>query len=319
MIIGKTKGDIFMSKKVLTPEQAEIKAMKKARSSERRIGFVAVLLAVAIAFAALSMGKSFDENKNAGEGEAYVTDDTVNQNSDIQQATPDNSQNQSNSSQVQETPQDEVDENKISDNPADWSKEQIVYMYKQAATKSHDTAESSQTMSMPTMVVNDGDGALGFFINMIKPVIDSVIEKQATTYGGITGGYKNLVASDVDTAKAYKEGKYTVIEMRMVEQTDGLYGDPQEGTVGHAINVLGNVATAVEQFPQFDIKYEEADIKIHYADPIVKVRINENGIIEKGTWSYMSEIDIKHLAIGSVMVDKAYAEIEYVIVVGGGF
>ena len=317
MIIGKTKGDIFMSKKVLTPEQAEIKAMKKVRSSERRIGFVAVLLAVAIAFAALSMGKSFGENKNAGEGEAYVTDDTVNQNSDIQQATPDNSQNQSNSSQVQETPQDEVDENKISDNPAEWSKEQIVYMYKQAATKSHDTAESSQTMSMP--VLNVEGGALGFFLSIAKPAINAVLEKQTTTYGGITGGYQKLVASDVDTAKAYKEGNYTVIEMRMVEQTDGLYGDPQEGTVGHAINVLGNVATAVEQFPQFDIKYEEADIKIHYADPVVKVRINENGIIEKGTWSYMSEIDIKHLAIGSVMVDKAYAEIEYVIVVGGGF
>ena len=317
MIIGKTKGDIFMSKKVLTPEQAEIKAMKKVRSSERRIGFVAVLLAVAIAFAALSMGKSFGENKNAGEGEAYVTDDTVNQNSDIQQATPDNSQNQSNSSQVQETPQDEVDENKISDNPAEWSKEQIVYMYKQAATKSHDTAESSQTMSMPVLDVEGG--ALGFFLSIAKPAINAVLEKQTTTYGGITGGYQKLVASDVDTAKAYKEGNYTVIEMRMVEQTDGLYGDPQEGTVGHAINVLGNVATAVEQFPQFDIKYEEADIKIHYADPIVKVRINENGIIEKGTWSYMSEIDIKHLAIGSVMVDKAYAEIEYVIVVGDGF
>lgn len=317
MIIGKTKGDIFMSKKVLTPEQVEIKAMKKVRSSERKIGFVAVLLAVAIAFAALSMGKSFGENKNAGEGEAYVTDDTVNQNSDIQQATPDNSQNQSNSSQVQETPQDEVDENKISDNPADWSKEQIVYMYKQAATKSHDTAESSQTMSMP--VLNVEGGALGFFLSIAKPAINAVLEKQTTTYGGITGGYQKLVASDVDTAKAYKEGNYTVIEMRMVEQTDGLYGDAQAGTVGHAINVLGNVATAVEQFPQFDIKYEEADIKIHYADPVVKVRINENGIIEKGTWSYMSEIDIKHLAIGSVMVDKAYAEIEYVIVVGGGF
>ena len=192
-------------------------------------------------------------------------------------------------------------------------------MYKQAATKSHDQVESSQTMAMPTMVVNDGDGALGFFINMVKPVIDSVIEKQATTYPGITGGYSKLVPSDVDTAKAYKEGNYTVIEMRMVEQTDGLYGDPQEGTVGHAINVLGNVATAVEQFPDFDIRYKEADIKIHYADPIVKVRINENGIIEKGTWSYMTEIDIKHLQIESVMVDKAYAEIEYVIVVGGGF
>ena len=309
-----------MAKKVLTVEQAEIKAMKKARSSERRNAFVAVLLAVAIGFAALSMGKSFSENRNAGEGEAYITDDTVNQNSNIENTTPDNSQNQSDNNQQQQTPQQEtVNKDEISDDPSQWSKEQIVYMYKQAATKSHDTAESSQTMTMPTMIVNDGDGALGFFINMVKPVIDSVIEKQATTYGGITGGYKNLVASDVDTARAYKEGNYTVIEMRMVEQTDGLYGDPQAGTVGHAINVLGNVATAVEQFPDFDIKYEEADIKIHYADPIVKVRINENGIIEKGTWSYMSEIDIKHLAIGSVMVDKAYAEIEYVIVVGGGF
>lgn len=307
-----------MAKKVLTVEQAEIKAMKKARSSERRVAFIAILLAVAIVIAALSIGKSFSESKNAGEGEAYIIDDTANQNSNIENVTPDNSQNQSNS--TQQTPQQEtVNKDEISDNPAEWTKEQIVYMYKQAATKSHDTAESSQTMTMPTMVVNDGDGALGFFINMVKPVIDSVIEKQATTYGGITGGYQKLVASDVDTAKAYKDGKYTVIEMRMVEQTDGLYGDPQEGTVGHAINVLGNVATAVEQFPDFDIKYEEADIKIHYADPIVKVRINENGMIEKGTWSYMSKIDIKHLAIGSVMVDKAYAEIEYVIVVGGGF
>lgn len=306
-----------MSKKVLTPEQAEIKAMKKVRSSERRIGFVAVLLAVAIAFAALSMGKSFGENKNAGEGEAYITDDTS-----VQQNVPNNQDDEVLEGEQVLAPleqQETVNKDEISDDPSQWSKEQIVYMYKQAATKSHDTAESSQTMSMPTMVVNDGDGALGFFINMVKPVIDSVIEKQATTYPGITGGYQKLVASDVDTAKAYKEGKYTVIEMRMVEQTDGLYGDPQEGTVGHAINVLGNVATAVEQFPDFDIKYEEADIKIHYADPIVKVRINENGIIEKGTWSYMSEIDIKHLAIGSVMVDKAYAEIEYVIVVGGGF
>ena len=308
-----------MSKKVLTVEQAEINAMKKARASERRNAFIAILLAIAIAFAALSIGKSFGESRDAGEGESYVTDDTVNQNNNTENVTPDNSQNQSENNQSQETPEDVVDTDKISDDPSQWSKEQIVYMYKQAATKSHDIVESSQTMSMPTMNVNDGGGLLGTFIRMAKPIIDSVIKKQATSYPGITGGYKNLVASDIDTAKAYKEGNYTVIEMRMVEQTDGLYGDAQSGTVGHAINVLGNVATAVAEFPDFDIKYEEADIKIHYADPIVKVRINENGVIEKGTWSYLSKIDIKHLAIGSVMIDTAYAEIEYVIVVGGGF
>lgn len=207
----------------------------------------------------------------------------------------------------------------VSDNPAEWSKAEIVEVYKQAAIKSHPTAKSSQTMILNKLIVNDGDGALNFFINMIKPVIDTVVKNNTTTYNGLTGGFTKLVPSDVKSAKAYKEGKYTVIEMTMVEQTDGLYGDAQEGTVGHAINVLGNVADAVEQFPDFDIKYKEADIKVHYAKPTVKVKINEKGKIEKGTWRYVSEILIKHLDISGIMIDKADAEIEYVIVVGGGF
>ena len=312
MIIGKTKGDIFMAKKVLTVEQAEIKAMKKEQSSSRWMSFIAIILAAALVLVAFSNGRTMGAEKNAPQ--TLEETSTPSDNNEKQpEETPKGSQEKQ--EEIQEEKPINTDE--ISDDPSQWSKEQIVYMYKQAATKSHDTAESSQTMTMPELDVEGG--AIGFFLSIAKPAINAVLEKQTTTYGGITGGYQKLVASDVDTAKAYKEGNYTVIEMRMVEQTDGLYGDPQEGTVGHAINVLGNVATAVEQFPQFDIKYKEADIKIHYADPIVKVRINENGMIEKGTWSYLSKIDIKHLAIGSVMIDSAYAEIEYIIVVGGGF
>lgn len=208
-----------------------------------------------------------------------------------------------------------------SDNPAEWSKSEIVDFYKKAATKSHASATSSQKMVLHKLEVNEGDGLLSGFVKMIKPIVDTVIKNNETTYGGITGGYTNLVPSDVKTAKAYKQGKYTIIEMTMVEQTDGLYGDFQGGTVGHAINVLGNVATAVEQFPAFDINYKDADIKIKYTKPTVKVKINENGIIEKGTWNYYSKIDIKNLEIENVNITirKAYAEIEYIIVVGGGF
>lgn len=308
-----------MSKKVLTPEQAEIKAMKKANARNRWNSFWAILLAVAFVFGLVSLGKSKGAEK-AVNAETEITENSENSVNNDAQTSTQNTQQGTSTDGASNTPvEDKVNADEISDDPTKWSKEQIVYMYKQAATKSHDKVESSQTMTMPKMVVNDGDGALGFFINLVTPVINSVLEKQATTYGGITGGYANLVASDVDTAKAYKDGDYTVIEMRMVEQTDGLYGDAQSGTVGHAINVLGNVATAVEQFPDFDIKYEEADIKIHYADPIVKVRINKDGVIEKGTWSYTSEIYIAHLQINSVMVDKAEAEIIYTIVVGGGF
>ncbi len=207
----------------------------------------------------------------------------------------------------------------VSENPEDWSKEEIIAFYKQAAIKTHPTAKSSQTMSLNKLVLNDGDGALNFFFNMVKPVIDTVIKNNSKSYNGLTGGFTELQASDVQSAKAYKQGNYTIVEMTMVEQIDGMYGEAQEGSVGHAINVLGNVATAVEQFPDFDIKYEEADIKIHYVNPIVKVKINEKGIVEKGTWSYDSIIAIKNLDISGIMIDKADAEIEYVIVVGGGF
>lgn len=303
-----------MAKKVLTPAEVEIKALKKKYRKEKTEKILPVILAVAIALTALFVGKGEGADKDIDNANVPANNNSVQQSVDNTSSNSDANQVQDPSSDVDLTP----DEN-LADDPANWTKEQIVQFYKQSAAKSHATAESSQTMTMPKMIVNDGDGALGFFINLVTPVINNVLEKQATTYGGITGGYNNLVASDVASAKAYKEGNYTIVEMTMVEQTDGLYGEPQDGTVGHAINVLGNVATAVAEFPQFDIKYEEADIKIHYADPTVKVKIDENGIVEKGTWQYNAQIDIKHLAIGSVMVDKAEAEIIYTIVVGGGF
>lgn len=319
-----------MSKKNLTPEQAEIKAMKKAQASSNRRSFLAIVLAVVLTLSVVSMGKDAgikkgeQANSNISTNENSVNNES--ENLPLDENVAQNSQNsvgnkvekpQENTNQTEEKQEDKKEP--LSDNPADWSKEQIAEFYKQAATKSHATAESSQTMTMPKLVVNDGDGAMNWFVQLLIPVINSVLQKNTTTYGGITGGYANLVASDIDSAKAYKDGDYTVIEMTMVEQTDGIYGDAQGGTVGHAINVLGNVATAAEQFPDFDIKFEEADIKVHYADPTVKVKINKDGIIEKGTWSYTAEVYIRHLQINSIMIDKADAEIEYIIVVGEGF
>lgn len=203
--------------------------------------------------------------------------------------------------------------------PAEWSDEEIIAFYKSAAIKSHGTAKSTQTMSMTKMIVNNGDGALGFFVDMAEPIIQKVLEKNSTENDGITGGFNNLVVSDAKSLKAYKSGDYTVIEMTMKEQTDGKHGDNVSGTVGHAITVLGDVSVAVAEFPQFKIDTENADIKIYYHNATVKVKINSDGIIEKGTWSYSTDIDIKHLDISGIMVDTADAAIDYVIKVGGGF
>ncbi len=292
---------------------------------------VAILLVLSMMFAFVACKN--DENIDPTETNPEVqTDDQAANSDDVEPevSTDEDASNEESTTGDAEEPSTDKNTEKeeetetvtskpLSDDPAEWSKDEIVAFYKQAAVKSHPTAKSSQTMVLNKLVVNDGDGALNFFLNMIKPVIDTALKNNTTSYNGLTGGFTKLVPSDVKSAKAYKQGKYTVIELTMVEQTDGLYGDAQEGTVGHAINVLGNVADAVEQFPDFDIKYKEADIKVHYTEPTVKVRINDKGIIEKGTWRYVSDIYIRHLEVSGIMINKADAEIEYVIVVGGGF
>ena len=207
--------------------------------------------------------------------------------------------------------------------PAQWSKEEIIAYYKSSALKTNDGATSTQTMTLERMIVNDGKGLLGGVMKLADEAIAKALQKNSMSYGGITGGFNNLVVTDAESLKAYKSGEYTVIEMKMKEQTDGTYGSPFEGTVGHAISVLGNVSTAVAEFPDFDIDFENAKISVRYSDPVVKVKINKDGIIEKGTWSYTANIDIENLKIGakigSITIKTADAAIFYEIKVGGGF
>ena len=118
---------------------------------------------------------------------------------------------------------------------------------------------------------------------------------------------------------AYKSGEYTVVEMTMKEQTDDIHADAYAGSVGHAITVLGDISKVLAEFPQFDVDVENANIAVHYVNATVKVKINKDGVIEKGTWKYTCDPEISHLDISGIMIDKADAKIDYIITVGGGF
>lgn len=204
-------------------------------------------------------------------------------------------------------------------NPSQWTKEEIIEFYKAAAAKTHPTAKSTQVMVLEELIINDGDGALGFFIKILEPAIASVIEKNALDFDGLTGGFRNLSADDAQSAKAYKSGEYTVIEMTMKPQTDPIHADAESGSVGHAISVLGDIGKVLAEFPQFDVDVENADIAVHYVNPTVKVKINKDGMIEKGTWKYTCDPEIRNLDISGIMINKADAKIDYIITVGGGF
>ncbi len=213
---------------------------------------------------------------------------------------------------------------KPSANPSEWTTQEIVEFYKRAAAKSSHVT-SSQTMEMTEIVANDGNGFLGTFIEWVTPIFKAALKKNSTENQGITGGYDKLTAADVQSAKAYKSGEYTVIEMTMKEQTDGINGVWSEGTVGHAISVVGDISVVRDELPQFYIDFENADIKLHYTKPRVKVKINKDGVIEKGTWSYVLDVELENLYIEAlrlpikVTVESGYGSVDYKVTVGGGF
>ena len=209
--------------------------------------------------------------------------------------------------------------------PAKWSEEEIIEFYKQAARKSK-SVKSQKKMVMGEFVVNDGDGFLGTFVEMATPLFKSTLEDNSPEFDGITGGYEKLSPSDVRTAKAYKSGNYTVIEMTMVEQVDGARGSEKEGTVGHAISVVGNLSIVEEKLKIFFIDFDNADVKIRYANPVLKVKINNStGKIEKGTWSYDVLVNIKNLYIKNLRlpieltIKSGHGSVAFSVTVGGGF
>lgn len=219
-----------------------------------------------------------------------------------------------------ETSEPNEEETTLSADPANWTDEQIVEFYKAAAKKTHPHVTSVQTMSMTELVVNDGDGWIGNLVEMITPFFIKALKKNSKEVEGITGGFENLTVSDAKSIKAYKSGKYTVIEMTMKEQTDGVHGDAYSGTVGHAIKVVGDLAVVQAEFPEFNIGFEESDITLRYENAKLKVKIDENGMIASGEWSYTVFVNLQNLRVDAVKVPigatvkKGHGSVDYKIV-----
>ena len=209
----------------------------------------------------------------------------------------------------------EVTTTQVFDDPADWSKKRIVEEYKKAARKSNSTAKSTQSIAIKEMSVNDGEyeSAMSF----IKTIISKFLESNSTEKEGITGGFENLVPQDVKSAKAYKNGNGTVIEMLMVEQISGAKEDALSGSVGHAITAVGDIDEVVKDLADRGLPLElsEEDTKIYYTNPIVKVTINDNGEIISGSWSYTVEIIMNNFKAFGQTVEKASIVMENTITV----
>ncbi len=324
------------SKAPLTPEQAEIKKMKKEKASSGFTSFLAVVLAVALTVGVVSIGKTTadkgleqsdsDVIVNNNDGSVNIDNSVLDDNANdvgtdnVTDENTDAGSEQDNTVQDSETKEETKEpERELPKNPAEWTKAEIVNYYKMAANKSTGV-KSIQKMTMDNgMDVKLNNGALEFLIGLAEPIIKAALKANSTEFDGITGGYNDLVPSDIKSAKAYKEGNYTIIEMTPVEQTDDAYGDTFKGTTGHAISVVGNIAVVADNFPDWTINFKDAFVQLKYINPQLKVKINDKGVIEKGTWSYVVGVTVRGLQIEKVIIENATTEINYVITTGGGF
>ncbi|MBQ8575201.1 MAG: hypothetical protein IJ447_04035 [Clostridia bacterium] len=285
---------------------------------------LALIISVLMIFSLAACGNKNDEVDNTQESpssnisEEYTEDVSVEDTTSTTTSAVDTSEATSTSA----TNTDEASTapvlapTKQSDNPADWSIAQIVDAYKSAAKKTHSSVKSQHSIEIKSIKVNNDE-----IPSFVQSIMKTLLKNNSSEKDGITGGYNNLVASDVASAKAYKNGSALIIEMTMKKQTAGANEDANSGSVGHAITTVGDIGVVTKQLEDLKLPLElnEKETKIYYTNPTVKVVIDPNGKIVNGTWQYTVDIRLNNYKAFGQPVDSTSVVMVNTLTVNGGF
>lgn len=203
-----------------------------------------------------------------------------------------------------------------------WTTAVIVDTYKKAATATHSSAILQQEISLTDISINNGEGGINSVLKLVKPIISSVVSGNSTEITGITGGYTQLTESDLVKAEAYTKATKTIIKLIPKDQTDAMLVNEHHGTVGHLISVVGdNISTVLGQMSDSGLPIEitKENISAVYVSPSVNVTINEDGIIENGTWRYTVTLTLSNFKVSGSTVNNASVTMDNIITLNGGF
>lgn len=289
--------------------------------------FLALILSLVMAFSLVACGKN---NEPETPQESTTTTDDVSENitGNFQETTDtaDDEVTSADSSlttftELSSTPDESstaavIATTKVSDIPADWTTQQIIDAYKKAAKKTHSSVKSQHSIEIRNIKVNDDD--LPAFV---QSIMKTLLKNNSTDKDGITGGYNNLVTSDVAYAKAYKNGSALIIEMTMNKQTAGPNEDANSGSVGHAITAVGDISVVTKQLADLKLPLDlnEKETKIYYTNPTVRVVIGPDGKIVNGTWQYTVDIRLNNYKAFGQHVDSTSVVMVNTLTLNGGF
>lgn len=195
--------------------------------------------------------------------------------------------------------------------------EEIVEFYKAAATETNKSKINAKD-TMTLVSLDGGSGLVGGLVSAFEPIAKKALAKNSGPVDHVTGGFQNLTAADVKSAKATTsaDGKYTNVRIDLKEQTDGMYGKSKEGHVGHGISILDGVQKAIDELNGVTVDTSQGDIKLHYNNAFIDVKIdNATGKIVSGKWHYQVNISIVNvkakIGILSATLNDAKGVVEY--------
>ncbi len=287
--------------------------------AKRTVAFLTALI-MTVSFAGCKNDRTQDPNSDitAEKTTQEIIEDVINE--EVLRTTA-----VSASEKTTESVSDIIDNTKLSTaavsvkNPSGMSEAEIIEAYKNAALKSESAVTSQHSVEITNIIINGEELGSGF--DFIKKIINTFISNNTEDSKGITGGYKNLTENDALSVKAYAVGNNTAIEMVMKNQTDGAKTDVHSGSVGHAIDVVGDISVVTNELTELGLPIEipSESTSIHYTNPVAKVLVDGNGKIIKGTWSYTVEIRLRNYKVFGTNVESSSIIMNNLITVNGGF
>lgn len=207
----------------------------------------------------------------------------------------------------------------VTEDVSSWDVQKVVEFYKNAAQKTGTSVKSQQTVELKDISVNNGQ--LGGMFSFVTPILSSFLSSSVTETDGITGDFSLLTAADVSSAKAYEAENGTAVEITLNSQTDSAASQTRDGSVAHGISVVGDLPSIMSQLKEkglpIDISLENTVLT--YTNPVIKVLIDDNSNIVKGTWSCTVEISLSDYKFAGSAVDSTVVVLNNKIVVNGGF
>lgn len=176
---------------------------------------------------------------------------------------------------------------------SEWTDEQIIEYYKEAAARTHDTAVTKESSVLKYAEMGDDD-----YSNLFETVLLNSWDNSTYVAEGINGNYEKLEAADCNSIDAYKKGRYIVVELSFNDHSDSFKEDVFRNPISHGISIVEDKNEVLDAMGEdFTLDLSEGDIVLKYTNAKITVRIDGDGYIRKGTWKYDMALIIENVSL----------------------